>query len=218
MFTMDMPYPPDQQVPVVLVADRSAASGKSTKRYDFILNDCRPVSSWDEEPDSGERYIDPVGMLINYMNNNRQSGAGIDLYKDRALFRNLTLIESVKHGSIVAVEEKFKGAEDFEYFHYNPILDYKGQDSASFMVEFEGKQYKIAVDLLVEPSVGNTSFENCPKPKLIKVNKKSISDASGIEDYANPASWYRAASLQALLSGATDALAGFADLPGGTQE
>jgi hypothetical protein len=76
----------------------------------------------------------------------------------------VTLLSAPQHG-------KFNG------YLYDPTPGYLGNDNATFMAEYKGKQYKIVVTIKVLPGVDENSH-TCPPPKLIKVNNKSVSDAS----------------------------------------
>jgi hypothetical protein len=238
MLTMDVPVDmPVQQYPVVLVANESSVPEKSMGQPDFILKYCQPVPSWDREPIPGERGIDPVGRLIIHLK--QVEGHDINFYKDRPAFTNLTLLEGPKHGTITTLDvddftitgySTILGNFDpvlnkivpvdikgYRKFHYVPILNYQGKDNVAFMVEFEDKRYEIVVDLVVEVAIGSNVEYYCPngyKSKLIKVRKPISGIWSNPADHPDFANGYRTTSLQTLLSGAKDALAGFADLTG----
>jgi hypothetical protein len=81
-------------------------------------------------------------------------------------------LEGVKHGKITTVNGSYL---------YEPTQSYAGKDRAIFMAEFEGKRYKIIVELHVfdvAPSENDSDTNSCPPPKLIKVNGKPVSGAS----------------------------------------
>jgi hypothetical protein len=73
------------------------------------------------------------------------------------------------------------------------------------MVEFNGKRYKIVVDLLVEVLTGNLSDGLCPEPKLVRVKKiiSSISRENGMDVLFSSA-----------LTSAVGKIENFSDLPG----
>ncbi len=62
------------------------------------------------------------------------------------------------------------------YFINDAESGYAGKDKAVFIAEFEGKTYKVVVNMVVGPVIagpGNTSA--CPDPTLIKINSKPAS-------------------------------------------
>jgi hypothetical protein len=65
------------------------------------------------------------------------------------------------------------------YYEYRSEPGYEGNDRVVFMAEFEGKRYKIVIDLIVGMVIDENSPQ-CPPPKLIKVTKPS-SGSSGID-------------------------------------
>jgi hypothetical protein len=206
MFTMDVPYIPEQQAPIVL-ADKGSAPAMQP---DYILHGCQAVSSSESEsPESAERGIDPALVLALYISR-RDYATGDHTDDLRAAVKNPILLEGPKHGRIHVVDEKGYG----RVFRYEPVPNYEGKDSVSFMVEFKGNYYKIVIELVVV-EMTDIHVDECPSlPRLIKVNDELISDVFDIKNYNTPDSWRRATSLYALLSGAKDALTGFADLSG----
>ena len=136
---------------------------------DYILKVCtEPVST------GSTRYVansvSPAFGLKNYLQNRDKH------YVDLAAIK-ITLLEGTKHGEIVS------GIADYarSSYLYNPTEGYAGKDKATFMAEFEGKRYKIIVELHVfdvAPSENNSDTNSCPPPKLIKVNGKPVSGSS----------------------------------------
>jgi Matrixin len=170
MFTMDVPYVPTLEAPIVLA---QAANNTSALKPDYQLTICQETESTGD-PRSALRAVDPAGMLIVYLEN----------YKHRKFAWNaeaaikLSLLEGPTHGKLTS------GTTDGQtYYGYNAEPNYVGNDKAIFMAEFEGKRYKIVVNLVVSLTVGETPLMSsekpvCPPWKLIKVNGKSVSDAS----------------------------------------
>lgn len=113
------------------------------------------------------RVVDPAGMLRNYIQNRDNH------YVDLAAIKKITLLEGTKHGKTTAGVD----TEGFTAYGYDPVPDYIGKDRAVFMTEFEGKHYKIVVDLIVSLGVYENSPQ-CPKHQLIKV-KKPVSGSLG---------------------------------------
>jgi hypothetical protein len=94
--------------------------------------------------------------------------------------KNITLLQGTTNGKIFAEVDN----EGLTSYHYDPIPNYTGNDQAVFMAEFEGKRYKIVVNFVVSPTVGESPLMEgqqpvCPPPKLIKVNGKPVSGVLG---------------------------------------
>ncbi len=160
MFVMDVPSVPVQETPIVLAQAATSGTG-AIPQPDFILKDCQETEHT-ADPRSALRSVDPAGALRNYISN--QVNHAIDL----AAIKNIVLLEGTKHGKIVAGVDNL----GFTSYVYDPDAGYLGNDRAVFMAEFEGKRYKIVIDLHVLTLVhDNMDLTSCPPPKLIKVNK-----------------------------------------------
>ncbi|MFA5915568.1 MAG: hypothetical protein WC830_18645 [Burkholderiales bacterium] len=183
MFTMDVPYVPPQEAPIVLAQAAAPASG-GTSQPDYILKTCAETISTGD-PRSAWRGVDPAYMLANYLNSDKQ------VVFDLASIKNITLLQGTTHGKIFAVVDN----TGLTSYHYDPTPNYEGDDRAVFLAEFEGKVYKIVIDLHVFELVVDESASSCPDPKLISVKKP----ASGSSDVG--------------LDGVT---VGFSDMSGGT--
>jgi hypothetical protein len=161
MFIMDMPYVPAQETPIVLVQ----AATPAVPQPDYLLKYCAEKAST-----GGTRYVmnsvDPAGGLKNYLENRDNHYIDITAIK-------ITLLEGTKHGELVP--GKFA-------FMYEPTEGYVGKDKAIFMAEFEGKRYKIIVELHVFDVAPMESLpSSCPPPQLIKVNGKPVSGSTGYD-------------------------------------
>ena len=158
MFTMDVPSVPVQQTPIVL----AQAATPATPRFDYILKDCQEA----EQVSTTFNAISPEGMLAVYLGNRSNR----DILSDTAALASIktTLLEGTAHGKITS-----EGV-------YIPEPNYFGKDKVVFMAEFEGKRYKIILDIHVVAKVdeGDSPTTTCPPPKLIKVNGKPVSGAS----------------------------------------
>lgn len=164
MFIMDVPSVPAQQAPIVLAQATTPTLG-NTSQPDFILKDCQETSRIEPQIFN---YFSPAAMLGDYLG--RSSNRNIAYDPSVLATIKVTLLEGTKHGEISVVNGS--------YF-YEPTPDYLGKDKAIFMAEFEGKHYKIVVELHVLTNVMENMPSSCPPPKLIKVNKP----ASGNFDY-----------------------------------
>ncbi|MBI5429459.1 MAG: hypothetical protein HY938_03250 [Nitrosomonadales bacterium] len=159
MFTMDVPYIPAQDTPIVL-AQADTAVG-STPQPDYLLKVCQNTTSNVNDKTAAIRGVYPAGMLRTFFSNQRDMI--IDVTKIKT-----TLQESTTHGKLV----EHTADNGAVYYMYEPTPDYVGDDRAVFMAEFEGKRYKIVVNLKVSYVVDNYL---CPdnRYELIKVKKPS---------------------------------------------
>ncbi|HEY6094617.1 MAG TPA: hypothetical protein VIU93_06650 [Gallionellaceae bacterium] len=169
MFTMEVPYVPAQETPIVLAQAGTAAA---PPQPDFILNSCQETQSTGSST-SAVRGVDPGTALANALS----YIAGKDVAPDLSVIKNITLLEGPKHGELVAGTS----TSGRTAYRYDPIPEYVGDDRAVFMAEFKGKHYKIVVNLKVSIVVDYNS-PLCPANpyKLIKVTKPS-SGSTGID-------------------------------------
>jgi hypothetical protein len=163
MFIMDVPAIPPQQTPIVLA---QAAAPDTTTQFDFILKDCQETHSTGDSR-SAMRAVDPAYMLKNYLQNRDRQYVELNAIKT-------TLLEGTKHGEITTEVDN----TGLTFYGYDPEPEYVGNDRAVFMAEFEGKRYKIVIDLKVFLEVIENLPSACPEPRLIKVTKPS-SGANG---------------------------------------
>ena len=182
MFSMDVPYVPAQEAPIVL-----AQAGKFSAPVtpDFILSDCQETEHRPNDPRSAFGVVDPAYMLKNYL---ASKGSEVKLEDIK-----VTLLTSTQHGKLNA---EFDSTGLLSY-SYNPTPGYLGDDRATFMAQYKGKHYKIVVTIKVLAGVDeNTPV--CPAPTLIKGNSKPVSDSSP----------YLLNSFTLTLDGLTDSNAG----------
>jgi hypothetical protein len=159
MFIMDVPSIPAQETPIVLA--QAAAPAGSTPQPDYILQTCGETESTGD-PRSAMHAVDPAGMIRNYMQGiyNRP----VEL----SSITNITLLQNTSHGKITSVIDNTGRS----WYRYDPTPNYVGNDKAVFQAEYEGKVYKIVLELRVFLMV-NEYEPTCPQPKLIKVKKPS---------------------------------------------
>ena len=166
MFTMDIPYVPMQETPIVLA--QAATSGTTPALHpDYLLNVCEQTESTGD-PMSAMRGVDPAYMLKNYIQNQ------VHHYVDIAGITNISLLEGTTHGKITSGTTNYGRTA----FGYDPEPSYVGNDKAVFMADFDGKHYKITVELHVFVMVDEKLPTTCPPPQLIKVNGKPVSGSS----------------------------------------
>jgi len=167
MFIMDVPTIPAQDTPIVLV--QAATAGASTAlQPDYILKACTETMDT-IDPTSAMRGVDPAYMLTNYLNSHSSKQVVFDLTTIKT-----TLLQGTKHGNLVAGTS----TSGRTAYRYDPTPNYIGNDRAVFQAVFEGKVYKIVVDIKVLEVVDETpGASECEPPRLIKVTKPSSGDA-----------------------------------------
>jgi hypothetical protein len=159
-----------QQTPIVL----AQAAITATPPLDYILKDCRETISMGSKK-LAFNVIDPAGSLAEYLGKKSNR----DIYSSLAADTiKIDLLEATKHGVITSKV----GDVGRMYYVYDAVSNYEGKDKATLMAEFEGKRYKIILELHVfaVAPFENDSVNSCPPPKLIKVNGKPV---SGSIDY-----------------------------------
>jgi len=166
MFTMDVPVAPAQATPIVLAQAATPAAG-ATPQPDYILNVCKETQEMGD-PQSAWRGVNPVGMLATYLGN--RDHRPINMAARAAI--KLTLVTGTTHGKL----NPHTTDDGRLYYMYDPTPGYIGDDRAVFQAEFEGKVYKIVVDIKVLIVIDNNSPQ-CDPPKLIKVTKPSSGDS-----------------------------------------
>jgi hypothetical protein len=201
MFIMDVPSVPVPQTPIVLAQATTPAAPQS----DFILKACKETGSTGDT-----RYVmngvDPAGMLAVYLGNRSNR----DILSNSTALATIktTLLEDAKHGKIIA------GVRSYQY---DPTEGYVGNDEVVFMAEFEGKRYKIIVELHVfDVAPMESQPTSCPPPQLIKVNGKPVSGSSGYDLNATAnITALDGSSIAQTIIGISGITLNIADLPGG---
>jgi hypothetical protein len=162
MFIMDVPYVPAQQTPIVL-AQAATPAADSTPQPDYILKQCQETESTGD-PRSAMRGVDPAGWLAVYIGNREHR----DIYGHQTAMAAIktTLLEDTVHGKITSEVDNTGRTS----YGYDPIPNYVGKDRVVFMAEFEGKRYKIEIELRVFLGVDENN-PTCPEPTLIKVTQ-----------------------------------------------
>lgn len=167
MFIMDMPYVPAQETHIVL----TQAAAPTATQPDYLLTGCQETESTGN-PRSAFRSVDPAGLLEGYLGVRDHRPFSLE----NAASIKPILLESTTHGEITPRITNYGRS----VFHYDPKPNYVGNDHAVFMAEFEGKAYKIVINLVVTLNVGESPLMEgeepvCPEPTLIKVNGKPVS-------------------------------------------
>ena len=165
MFIMDVPAVPPQQAPIVLA--HAADTGSVTAQPDYLLKTCKETESAGD-PKSAFRAIDPAGMLKVYIQNRDNRPVRVET------ITNVTMLQNTAQGNITSVVDNTGRS----WYRYDAIPDYVGNDQAIFMAEFEGKRYKIVLEIHVLIVIDDHS-PTCPPPQLIKINGKPVSGSNG---------------------------------------
>jgi hypothetical protein len=123
-------------------------------------------------------------------------------------YATVSIVEKARHGDLIDVDDSGKE------WNYVPRDNYIGNDKIVFDVLVRGEKLSIP-DRIVRviyfiKSVGNIGEQE----DSMRLREKKCPTPEWRISTTDPANWYESASLQALLTGAKDALAGFTDLPG----
>ncbi len=143
---------------VGLPASAQATRAAGSREYDYILSACISIGQKDVAMLGGEQSIFPASELELFYREDLNKDIHVDYSKT-------ILAQAPEHGEI--------GSSKPGYFGYTPKPGFVGQDKAVFMVEAEGKKYKVTIALAVRNDYVNESNPTCDsdlhfKPKLIK--------------------------------------------------
>jgi hypothetical protein len=169
MFTIDVPYTPVEEVPVVLA---QTATQNPRPQPDYILKSC--IETEHEDKPSAISSVDPAAAVLLYVQRLRKKPLDISGFKP-------TLLVEPQHGRlneiVVHDESLVPHHDDYRSYIYYPDPGYIGEDSATFMVEFEGKYYKVEIEIQVRVIIDDHDNYGCDsRPKGIKVRKPSRGD------------------------------------------
>ena len=114
------------------------------------------------------RAVDPAYMLKNYIQG--RDNRVVELVD----IKNVVMLQNTTVGKITSVVDNTGRS----WYRYDAPANYEGNDKAAFMAEYQGKLYKIVLEIHVFEVV-DESASSCPPSKLIKVTKPS----SGLSDY-----------------------------------
>jgi hypothetical protein len=191
---MDMYFPVDLEsakAPVAIVA----AGNVSAK----IVGVC----SISENLDSF-----PFGLAAQYYLVQYDGKHPMEVDISRVKIKVLNIVRQPEHGRLIMDESNPYGRAI-----YHPDEGYLGKDRVEAIVSVGEDIVKVIVHIVVQSGAVDQLADSewnkfCPKGLYWKISQPSI------EDYNDPANWYNATSLYGLLTGAKDALTGFADLSG----
>ena len=183
MFTVDIPYPP-QQADSVLVAQSNvttkppqSAKSAPTKppkspKIDYVLTSCEEYNDIPEESERAGYYtsqVSPEVAFATYFDARRKSEVDLSALR-------ITLLEEPKHGDFYVTPKLGPGGND--YYSYFPKVGYFGRDKAVFLAQYAGKTYKIVMTLQVQASNVEARGLKYPQPcfdsRLIKVGSATL--------------------------------------------
>ncbi len=157
MFAMDVPYIPAMEETPVLVAQ---AEGSVTPTADYIVSMCTETEDRKGLNDALST-VSPVSMLKHYLWDHMSK-------RVEAEDVEIDLIQGVQHGNL-----DVRIANDgHKFYKYHPDTGFLGDDRAIFLVKYEGKHYKIILDIKVLYIVDEYVSE-CPDPVMIEAPKPS---------------------------------------------
>lgn len=144
------------------LAQPARAVSQTNLQADYILKVCQETEFMGRSIDASHG-IDPAYMLKNFLYNYSNGKQVIDLASVKTSLR-----ESTTHGHIFAEVDNV----GLTSYHYDPTTNYIGNDKAVFMAEFQGKGYRIEVDIHVVRYINDSDepTTSCPSPKLIKLH------------------------------------------------
>lgn len=160
-----------QDTPTVL-AQAATSTRSDTQQPGYALTTCKDTTSGDDQ-NTAENGVDPAGWLTSYIEKRDQR----PIEPAQIATTKLTLLQSTTHGKLI----RHTTDAGLEYYMYQAEHAYKGKDRAVFLAVFEGKTYKVVIDLNVYPveAIADNMPSTCPPPQLINVTKPS----SGFNDY-----------------------------------
>lgn len=151
---------------VMLMCNASQSSAQPT-RADYILKDCQETVH-DFHEREAFNGVSPSGMLENYLLGHDKTGT----FRANHSSYKVTLLENTSHGKLIENTSNAGIVSGIAHYIYNPKPAYLGKDKAVFMVEFEGKRYKVVLDIHVVRHINDSDepTTSCPSPKFIKLH------------------------------------------------
>ena len=160
MFAADIPYVPLQDAPVVLLAQAKP----SKNRNEVILTGCQDVDSTFENSAFNSLGV-LGGEVFRRLGYPWSSAEQMYVVPPKALAgMKVTILQSPQHGTVE------RAAPNLGWWQYKPVPGYVGKDKVSFLVEAEGRCFKITWNLLVHEVVD----ENANPPECEKVFREDV--------------------------------------------
>jgi hypothetical protein len=172
MLTVDIPYVPVQEASIVLIAQTVSGGSSSGVPPQFstktlVIPDkksieyCQDVdSSFHDLPSNDLPVFHGVLNRLGYTYKQMTSGK---VPAELLSSMKVSVTEMPKHGTVARLS-----AQSY-FWEYRPEPNYVGKDSVSFLVEVQGRNFKIIVNLLVHNGLDEYAD---PRP-CIKAFEKS---------------------------------------------
>ena len=160
MFSIDVPYIPSQDSPVVLahtsVAQIASVDAITRQKFDKIFKNCFDVEN---TIGAAERPFNEFPLLPGILERlgYRWDGANYNVPPDVEAQIKSSVIETPKHGKVTLVDAKY------HIWAYESDPNYLGKDRVSFVVEANGKRFKIVLDLAVVQGINESDDPACIK-------------------------------------------------------
>ncbi|MFN0317586.1 MAG: hypothetical protein ACKVQA_21380 [Burkholderiales bacterium] len=137
------------------LADRSR-SGKP-KRYENVFTECNDVETASDSPNSA---FSPI--LQDILNRFTAFSGGVQW---RLKYQpKVTQLSAPKHGTVTSVE----GPEP--YFRYKSHENYAGKDQVIYLVEIQGRRFKVVINFWVGPVYEPKGDEDLPPKECLQQN------------------------------------------------
>ena len=145
MFAMDVPYVPPEENTVILA--QAAVTQGQVHRPNYLMKACDQIGT-EEDSKSATNYINPAGSIWIYMMRLRKKELDFSDFKP-------VLLKGPQHGVLEYKETVSSGPYNGyrkqirRGYLYTPEPGFVGNDSATFLVEFEGKYYQVEQEIQV---------------------------------------------------------------------
>jgi hypothetical protein len=150
------------------VAENNSAPLTPSFQPDYQLNACREVPTAGGAI-SAMNMVDPAASLVGAVltRERRQISAQEGDALDASV--ELTQMKGVAHGQLIPHSPNGR-----VFYEYRSEPGYLGKDQAIFLAEFEGKHYRIVINVIVSEGIDENNPQ-CPPPpgQLIKINQPS---------------------------------------------
>lgn len=192
--------------PAMVLAQSTAAAGGSTNpistvKPDLILQDCGDVQTPDNPSGVLGGELSPAASVRRYFNETQKRLIDVTAAK-------VTVIESPKQGSIVGEWQDKKFSRSFAY---EPRRGFLGTDQIIFLVEVDGKRFKIVTKLYVVPVADDKGVKCFGQIKKIG----SVDEIDSPQKIVMSADWLRDAGFGDVAGDFSAVGIAFDDIAGG---
>jgi hypothetical protein len=162
MFTVDVPYIPPQPDSIEMVQ----TAGAEAIQPEYLIKTC--VEAANTSYGGGGEFsitLPLVGHVLAHEGRQASYEERLKMWKTVTL----TQITDYAHGEVTLVDS----STPYDKFRYTPEPGFLGKDSAMFIGEFEGKLYKIQMNILVAKTFSDEAHTQspCPPDEMIKIEE-----------------------------------------------